>query len=193
MAGETGRDFEQAAEEVKAPPLQPEVPPEARPQEEGAPVQEKETLEIKPEWAAFAVKASFIPLEKLDHPSWKLSDEEAERVSPKLIVFLQAFADRYIPEIIARLANRNEELLALIAAYGALLIMKGKYVRTVKKAEAEEKARQAGKTIDISSGPGPSDSQIPDDPIVCETCGDTFKNRLELAGHLPCKGKGPVQ
>src|SRR6266704_996417 len=144
-----------------------------------------------PEWAAFAVKASFIPLEKLDHPSWKLSDEEAERVSPKLIVFLQAFADRYIPEIIARLANRNEELLALIAAYGALLIMKGKYVRTVKKAEAEEKARQAGKTIDISSGPGPSDSQIPDDSIVCETCGDTFKNRLELAGHLPCKGKGP--
>jgi len=59
--------------------------------------------------------------------------------------------------------------------------------------EAEEKARAEGKTIDISVGPGPSETQMPDEPIVCENCEVTFKNRLDLAGHLPCKGKDGIQ
>lgn len=141
-----GTDYEAAAARVTAENLEAEEHDPELDAPEGDFVEETPTAEeqlvIKPEWALATSKACFYPPAKMIHPAYALTDEEAEKVSPKMAAFLQAIADKYAPAMVCRLANKYPEFWDLAGALGVLYYQKW---RIVSKLQAEEaRARAEG-------------------------------------------------
>lgn len=157
-----GIEFETAAARVTAD--SPEIAAEIHVAFEG----EEESLLIKPEWAIVAVKGCFYPAAKFIHPAYAVADDEAEKISPQMQVFLQAIADKYAPAAIARIANRYPEFWDLAAALGVLYYQKW---RAVSKLVAEEtKARaEAGANAKRVEGEVivmPPPAEAPEEKVV---------------------------
>lgn len=149
---------------------------------------------IRPEWARETVKSCFVPLAVYHHPSWELTDGEAERARPQMQVFLQAVADRYVPAILSRFATRHAELFDLTFALALLYWVKWK---VVKRAMIAEKRVQRGPVPIRSEAAAPErspeeiaadESYVGPENVTCEKCGETFPNAREAGKHLPCPG-----
>src|SRR5579885_174577 len=128
-----GESFEEAAASVTAESIGAEVASAVeRPGEPG------ERFVIREEWAEATVESIFSLIARADHPAWTLTDEETETVAPKMQVFLQAIADRYAPQMLAKFASKHAELFDLTAALGVLLWTKWRFVSKIKLVEFEE-------------------------------------------------------
>ena len=145
-----GIDYEAAAARVTAeePELEEVDPTVAEFAETVAAAEEpKESLIIKPEWAQAALKACFYPPAKMVHPAYALTDEEAERVSPKMATFLQAVADKIAPAVVCRLANKYPEFFDLAGALGVLYYQKWRIVSKLQLEEARARAAENAKRV----------------------------------------------
>jgi hypothetical protein len=129
---------------------------------------EQDSLAIRPEWAEAAARLCFLPAARLSHPAYTLTDEEAEIISPKMQVFLQAVADKYAPALVGRVANKYPEFFDLTAALGVLYWQKWRYVSKIRAMEASERAEK-----EASEKPGPvSVETLPPRPKVGERTAD---------------------
>lgn len=128
--------------------------------------EQEEQLIIKPEWAQAALKACFYPPAKMVHPAYALTDEEAEKVSPKMAAFLQALADKYAPAMVCRLANKYPEFWDLAGALGVLYYQKWRIVSKLQAEEARARA-EAGENarrvpgVRVMSTPAPTAAAEP--------------------------------
>jgi hypothetical protein len=139
-SAEAGGSFEEAAARVTAGAEQAHTPDTG-----GALPDEEESLAIRPEWAEAAARICFLPAARLSHPAYSLTDEEAEIITPKMLAFLQAVADKYAPAMLGRVANKYPEFFDLTAALGVLYWQKWRYVSRVRQMEASERAeKEAG-------------------------------------------------
>ena len=132
-----------------------------------------EALIIKQEWAIVAVKGAFYPAARYLHPAYAVDNEEAEKVAPKMQVFLQSLADKYAPAAIARLANRYPEFWDLAAALGVLYYQKWRAVSQLI-AEEEERVRNAKNVTPITVMPAPAaeTAEEPERKVVGERMRD---------------------
>jgi hypothetical protein len=175
--GTTGSAFEDTARQFSESP---------RPEESSAPLVEKEEkLNVKIEFAQGALEYCFVPLARLDHPAWALTELESAKGAPAMQAFLQMVADKLAPALLARVVNKYPEFADLVAMLGVLYYQKYRLVRSLKIAEAEA-AKRAG------AGPANTSILTPDqseEKIHCDECGKDFDTQALALGHLPCPGK----
>lgn len=180
-----GSPLEEAARQVVVPDPKP-AEPEPASVEAGRPPLPSPLI-IKPEWAHGTVKLVFAPACRWHHPAWCVTDEEAERATPAMRDFLQAVADRYVPEVLARFISeadqKHPELLALFYAMAGLTMLK---YRQVSAAMAEEEAARSAPVI-MPMRFGSAD-KLNEADVQCEVCGLWFESRARILLHLPCPG-----
>lgn len=104
-----------------------------------------ETLEIRPEWAVFLARTPYALVSKFYHPAFALSDEQAEKLGPKLLPLIRKVTDVWIPSWLAGVSNRNPEMTDAIAA----LCVTGyfQYLNVQKIMEAEAEAAENAKPV----------------------------------------------
>ena len=150
-----GTDYETAAARVTAESVSPAPGSNEEAIENAeeliAAAEEQEDLVIKPAWAIEAVKGCFYPAAKLIHPAYALTDEQAEKAGPKMQVFLQAIADKYLPVAVGRLANKYPEFWDLAGALGVLYYQQWRAVSKIQAAE-EKARREAGENAKRVAG-----------------------------------------
>jgi len=161
--GSPGIDFETAAARVTA--ASPEIAAAA---DAVIDLENEESLLIKPEWAIVAVKGCFYPAAKFIHPAYAVADDEAEKISPQMQIFLQAIADKYAPAVIARVANRYPEFWDLVGAVGVLYYQKWRAISKLiaeeakARAEAGENAKRVNGEVVVMRSP----AEAPEEKIV---------------------------
>jgi len=175
-----GDEFEEAASQA--------VGTEPMHETEQAEVREvnQDRFLIKPEWAENTVKVLFIPLAVKDHPAWRLSDEEARHVGPKMQEALQAIADRYAPDLLAKVSSRHPELFNLVGVLAVLYYQKWRFVVSVKQFEASEAAKKHNQAERATGRPGHFESERNVGEVFCMDCGEVFETQSVYDSHLPC-------
>lgn len=151
-------------------------------------------LVVTPKWATEVVKATSWPLERYVHPAWALTVEEASKAAPEMQTFLQAFVDRYLPALMKKFVSRHSVLLDMVAALSMVYAEKYKAIRLQIEAEKPGKPVAVPTSIKKEETKVEGEIEHPEtatgpESVTCETCGGSFKNALEAAGHLPCKGR----
>lgn len=156
----------------------------------------EEKFVVSQKWATEVVKSTSWPLERYAHPAWALSFEEASRAAPEMQTFLQAVVDRYLPALMKRFVSKHSALLDMLAALGIVYAAKYKAIRLQIEAERPGKPVSVPTPIKKEEAAATVEGEIahPEtatgpESVTCETCGGSFKNALEAAGHLPCKGR----
>jgi len=158
-----GIEFETAAARVTA--ASPEI---AEAADAVIDLENEESLLIKPEWAIVAVKGCFYPAAKFIHPAYAVADDEAEKISPQMQIFLQAIADKYAPAVIARVANRYPEFWDLVGAVGVLYYQKWRAISKLIAEEAKARA-EAGENAKRVNGEVvfmPSPAEVSEERVV---------------------------
>lgn len=171
----TNAGFEEVASEFSEPARKAESPdPSGNPPEQ-------EKLGISLEWGQGALEGCFLPLAKLDHPAWALTEEEARKGAPKMQAFLQAVADRLAPAILARVVNKYPEFTDLLGMLAILSFEKYKQVRKIKTAESQLRTEKTVASVD-------GKATVTGETVHCDECGKDFPDRETALGHLPCPG-----
>lgn len=98
---------------------------------------ETEKLEIRPEWAVWIARSPYALGAKLWHPAFALSDEQAEKLGPKLLPLIRKVTDVWIPSWLAGASNRNPELTDAVLALAVTGYVQYMHVQKVIQAEAE--------------------------------------------------------
>jgi hypothetical protein len=137
-----GTDFETAAARVTAEALpNPEDPISFEKPGDGnsnAPEDESgDRLEIRPEWAVFLARSPYALVAKFYHPAFALSDEQAEKLGPKLLPLIRKVTDVWIPSWLAGVSNRNPEMTDAVFALAVTGYVQWMHVQKVMQAEAE--------------------------------------------------------
>jgi hypothetical protein len=130
----TSDNFEQVAAQVTAAPvaLEPE-PVVASEPSVSAPVNPETRLTVSDGVAMEAVKIIFIPFAAKDN-RWLLSDQEAQYAVPQMRAFLQVCADKYLPELLAKYAEKNRELAELVLVLSIVVFQKARAIRAADAA-----------------------------------------------------------
>ncbi len=164
-----GTDFESAAARVTAAdmtdPLEAESA-EARAAfanaiADGIPGDEGETLEIRPEWAVAIARSPYALVAKFYHPAFALSDEQAEKLGPKLLPLIRKVTDVWIPKWLAGASNRNPEMTDAVLA----LAMTG-YVQWMHVQKIQESEREAAENAKRVKGERVTEMPLRSDPAV---------------------------
>src|SRR5260370_18013462 len=138
-----GTDFETAAARVTAAVLHnpeedpglSEKPGDGKP---NAPEDESgDRLEIRPEWAVAIARSPYALVAKIYHPAFALSDEQAEKLGPKILPLIRKATDVWIPSWLAGVSNRNPEMFDAVAALAVAAAVQWTHVGKVRQAEAE--------------------------------------------------------
>ncbi len=138
-----GSDFESAAARVTAEvlPNPAEDPglyekrgdgnPDAPEDESG------DRLEIRPEWAVAIARSPYALVAKLYHPAFALSDEQAEKLGPKLLPLIRKITDVWIPAWLAGASNRNPEMTDAVLALAMTGYVQWMHVQKIQESERE--------------------------------------------------------
>jgi hypothetical protein len=141
-----GIDFDTAAARVTAESLpNPEEDPGLYEQpgdgNPNAPEDESsERLEIRPEWAVFLARSPYAIVSKFYHPAFALSDQQAEKLGPKILPLIRKVTDVWIPSWLAGVSNRNPEMFDAVAALAVTGFFQWQTVQKIQQAEAEAAA-----------------------------------------------------
>lgn len=175
----TGESFEDVAKRLS----EPQRPPET----DAARESKREKLLVKVEWAQTSLEFCFLPLARLDHPAWALTEEESQKGAPTMQAFLQCVADRIAPAVLARVVNKYPEFMDLLGMLGVLYYQKYRDVQALKRLEDSKGGRR------IASVPR-TESASPDaESVHCDECGHDFSTREAAFAHLPCPGKNETK
>ena len=142
-----GIDFDSAAKRVTAEVLpNPEEDPGLyeKPGDgnlNNAPEDESgDRLEIRPEWAVFLARSPYALVAKFYHPAFALSDEQAEKLGPKILPLIRKVTDVWIPSWLAGVSNRNPEMSDAVFALAFIGYVQWQHVQRIQQAEAEAAA-----------------------------------------------------
>ncbi len=161
-----GTDFESAAARVTAEVLpNPEEDPglyekrgDGNP---NAPEDEGDGLEIRPEWAVALARAPYAVVARFYHPAFALSDEQAEKLGPKLLPLIRKVTDVWIPKWLAGASNRNPEMTDAVLA----LALTG-YVQWMHVQKIQESEREAAENAKRVKGERVTEMPLRSDPAV---------------------------
>jgi hypothetical protein len=138
-----GTDFETAAASVTAEVLpNPEEDPglyeQAGDGNSNAPQDESgDRLEIRPEWAVALARSPYALVAKFYHPAFALSDDQAEKLGPKLLPLIRKVTDVWIPSWLAGVSNRNPEMTDAVFALAVTGYVQWMHVQKIQEAERE--------------------------------------------------------
>lgn len=131
-----GTDLETAAARVTAEEEKPEETIAADPP---SPLDspEQESLEVPPEVVTAIARAPYAAIARFYHPAFALSDEQAEKLGPKMLPLIRKITDVWIPSWLAGASNRNPELRDAVLALAVTGYVQWMHVQKVMQAEAE--------------------------------------------------------
>src|SRR5258708_28399980 len=140
-----GIDFDSAAKRVTAEVLpNPEEDPGLYEQpgdgNPNAAEDEGDRLEIRPEWAVAIARSPYSGIAKFYHPAFALSDQQAERLGPKILPLIRKITDVWIPSWLAGVSNRNPEMSDAVFALAFVGYVQWQTVQKIQQAEAEAAA-----------------------------------------------------
>src|SRR5260221_1026809 len=107
---------------------------------EEAAAEDSEHLEIRPEWAVFLARTPYALVAKLYHPAFALSDQQAEKLGPKILPLIRKITDVWIPSWLAGVSNRNPEMSDAVFALAFIGYVQWQNVQKIQQAEAEAAA-----------------------------------------------------
>jgi hypothetical protein len=135
-----GIDFDAAAARVTAEPepgSDEEVNRNAEFVADAIESEESEKLEIRPEWAVLMARAPYAVVARFYHPAFALTDEQAEKLGPKMLPLIRKVTDVWIPSWLAGVSNRNPEVFDAVAALAVTGFIQWQHVQKIQQAETE--------------------------------------------------------
>ena len=165
-----GIDFDTAATRVTAEPApesDEEVTRNANEVADAMADAEGETLEIRPEWAVAIARSPYAIVARFYHPAFALTDEQAEKLGPKLLPLIRKVTDVWIPKWLAGVSNRNPEVFDAVAA----LAVTG-YVQWVNVQKIQQAEREAAENAKRVKGEHITEMPARSEPGVDETIVD---------------------
>ena len=94
-------------------------------------------LEIRPEWAVAIARSPYALIAKFYHPAFALSDEQAEKLGPKLLPLIRKVTDVWIPKWLAGASNRNPEMTDAVLALAVTGYVQWMHVQKIQESERE--------------------------------------------------------